>query len=129
LTLPQKRRKIWVCLTTVTRPSTQRTFSQRICPKNFAPISLVKEKRVPTLILTSLTPETLKLKREAIILIANHFIKKDVGWFNEYHFMRMPNITEGVKKLLGNTKGPTGALGQLANLKYHKRRGIRNAGA
>ncbi len=46
-----------------------------------------------------------ELKREMIILIANHFIKKDVGWFNEYHFMRMPNITDGVKKLLGNTKG------------------------
>jgi hypothetical protein len=48
-----------------------------------------------------------KLKCKTIILIANHFIKKDVGWFNEYHFMRVPNITDGVKKLLGNTKGPT----------------------
>jgi hypothetical protein len=48
-----------------------------------------------------------ELKRKTIILIANHFIKKDVGWFNEYHFMRMPNITDGVKKLLRNTKGPT----------------------
>jgi hypothetical protein len=48
-----------------------------------------------------------ELKHKTIILIANHFIKKDVGWFNEYHFMRMPNITDGVKKLLGNTKGPT----------------------
>jgi hypothetical protein len=48
-----------------------------------------------------------ELKRKTIILIANHFIKKDVGWFNKYHFMRMPNITDGVKKLLGNTKGPT----------------------
>jgi hypothetical protein len=48
-----------------------------------------------------------ELKCKTIILIANHFIKKDVGWFNEYHFMRMPNITDGVKKLLGNTKGPT----------------------
>jgi hypothetical protein len=48
-----------------------------------------------------------ELKREMIILIASHFIKKDVGWFSEYHFMRMPNITDGVKKLLGNTKGPT----------------------
>ncbi len=48
-----------------------------------------------------------ELKCKTIILIANHFIKKDAGWFNKYHFMRMPNITEGVKKLLGNTKGPT----------------------
>jgi hypothetical protein len=48
-----------------------------------------------------------ELKREMIILIANHFIKKYMGWFIEYHFMRMPNITEGVKKPLGNTNGPT----------------------
>jgi hypothetical protein len=48
-----------------------------------------------------------ELKHETIILIANHFFKKEAGWFNEYHFMRMPNITDGVKKLLGNTKGPT----------------------
>jgi hypothetical protein len=51
--------------------------------------------------------KALKLKGETIILIVNHFIKKDVGWFNEYHFMRMPNITDGVKKHIGNTKGPT----------------------
>ncbi len=48
-----------------------------------------------------------ELKRKMIIAIANYFIKKDVGWFNEYHFMRIPNITDGVKKLLGNTKSPT----------------------
>jgi hypothetical protein len=48
-----------------------------------------------------------ELKCKTIIVIANHFIKKDVDWFNKYHLMRMPNITDGVKKLLGNTKGPT----------------------
>jgi hypothetical protein len=48
-----------------------------------------------------------ELKHKMIIMIANHFTKKDVGWFIEYHFMRMPNITDGVKMLLGNTKGPT----------------------
>jgi hypothetical protein len=48
-----------------------------------------------------------ELRREMIIAITNHFIKKDVGWLNEYHFMRMPSITDGVKKLLGNTKGST----------------------
>ncbi len=31
--------------------------------------------------------KALELKRKRIILIANHFIKKDVGWFNEHHFM------------------------------------------
>ncbi len=48
-----------------------------------------------------------ELKHNTIIAIADHFIKKDVGWLNKYHFMRMPNMTDGVKKLLGNTKGPT----------------------
>jgi hypothetical protein len=51
--------------------------------------------------------KALELKCKTIILIANHFMKKDVGWFNEYHFMRMPNITDGVKKLLGNAKSTT----------------------
>jgi hypothetical protein len=51
--------------------------------------------------------KALELKRKKRILIVNHFIKKDVGWFNEYHFMRMPNIKDGIKKLLGNIKGPT----------------------
>ncbi len=54
--------------------------------------------------------KALELKHMTIIVIANHFIKKDVGWLNEYHFMRMPNITDGVKKLLGNTKGPTSKM-------------------
>jgi hypothetical protein len=48
-----------------------------------------------------------ELKRDTIIAITNPFVKKYVGWFNKYHFMRMPTITDGVKKLLGNTKGPT----------------------
>jgi hypothetical protein len=48
-----------------------------------------------------------EFKCKTILTIASHFIKKDVGWFNKYHFMRMPNITDGVKKLLGNTKGHT----------------------
>ncbi len=51
--------------------------------------------------------KALELKHKTIITIAYHFIKKDVGWLNKYHFTRMPNITDGVKKLLGNTKGPT----------------------
>jgi hypothetical protein len=51
--------------------------------------------------------KALELKRKTIIMIANHFIKKDVGWFNKYHFMRMANITDGVKKLRGSTKSPT----------------------
>jgi hypothetical protein len=38
-----------------------------------------------------------ELKCKTIIAIANHFSKKDVGWFNKYHFMGMPNITDGIK--------------------------------
>jgi hypothetical protein len=45
-----------------------------------------------------------ELKRETIIAIANHVNKNKIGWFNKYHFMRMPNIANGIKKLLGNTK-------------------------
>jgi hypothetical protein len=41
-----------------------------------------------------------ELKRKMIITIANHFIKKDMVWFNKYHFMRMLNITDGVKSFL-----------------------------
>jgi hypothetical protein len=46
-----------------------------------------------------------ELKRETIITIANHFNKNNISWSNEYHFMKMPDITNGVKKLLGNTRG------------------------
>ncbi len=48
-----------------------------------------------------------ELNRETIIVITNHFNKNNIGWFNKYHFMRMPNMTNGIKKLLGNTKGPS----------------------
>jgi hypothetical protein len=51
-----------------------------------------------------------EFKGKMSITITNHFIKKDVAWFNEYHFKRMPNITDGVKKLLDNTKGPTSKM-------------------
>ncbi len=44
-----------------------------------------------------------EIPRETILAIASHFSAKDIGWFNEYHFIKMPD--EGVKKLLGNTKG------------------------
>ncbi len=46
-----------------------------------------------------------ELKRETILAIASHFEKKDIGCFNEYHFMKMPEITNDVKRLLGNAKG------------------------
>ncbi len=46
-----------------------------------------------------------KLKCKTIIAIADHLNKTNIGWFNEYHFMKMPNIMDSVKKLLGNTRG------------------------
>jgi hypothetical protein len=46
-----------------------------------------------------------ELKCKTIIAIADHFNKTNIGWFNEYHFMKMPDITNGVKKRLGNTRG------------------------
>jgi hypothetical protein len=46
-----------------------------------------------------------ELKRKTIIAIADHFNKTNIGWFTEYHFMKMPDITDGIKKLLGNTRG------------------------
>jgi hypothetical protein len=51
-----KEKKDLGMFTSVTHPSTLQTFSQRICPKSFALISLVREKSVTTLIVTSLTP-------------------------------------------------------------------------
>ncbi len=62
--------------------------------------------------------KALELKRKTSIVIANHFIKKNTGWFNKYHFMRMPNITDGVKKLLRNTKGPTSKMAWLVWFLY-----------
>jgi hypothetical protein len=50
------------------------------------------------------TTKALELKRKTIIVIANHFIKKHMVWFNEYHFMRMPNITDGSKSFLVTQK-------------------------
>ncbi len=42
-----------------------------------------------------------ELSRETILTIASHFTNKDIGWFNEYHFMKLPDAE--VK--IGNTKG------------------------
>jgi hypothetical protein len=44
-----------------------------------------------------------ELKGETILSIASHFTKKDNGWLNMYHFTKMPNITDKVKKLLRNS--------------------------
>jgi hypothetical protein len=51
-----KERRNWVCFTSITRPSTQRTSSQRICPKSFVQTSPARERSVPTPIAILLTP-------------------------------------------------------------------------
>jgi hypothetical protein len=60
LTLLPKRRWIWVCFTSVTRPSTQRTSSQRICPKSFVQTSPARKRSVSTPIAILLTPGRLR---------------------------------------------------------------------
>ncbi len=44
-----------------------------------------------------------KIPCKAILAIAALFVAKDIGWFNKYHFMKVPN--EEVKKLIGNAEG------------------------
>jgi hypothetical protein len=52
-----------------------------------------------------------KIPCKAILTIAAHFIAKDAGWFNEYHFMKVPNVE--IKKLLGNSKGISSETARL----------------
>ena len=47
--------------------------------------------------------KVIEIPRDANLAIASHFSAKDIGWFNEYHFMKIAD--KGVKKLLGNSKG------------------------
>jgi hypothetical protein len=44
-----------------------------------------------------------EIPHKTVLAIASHFSTKDIGWFNKYHFMKMPK--NEVKKLLGNVKG------------------------
>jgi hypothetical protein len=51
------------------------------------------------------SPEELKL--ETIELIGNQFIAKKIGWFNEYHFLKVAGLKPKYKALLGGKDGPT----------------------
>jgi hypothetical protein len=51
-----------------------------------------------------------ELKRETILAITSCFTKRGIVRFNEYHFMKMSNITNKVKKLLRNIKGPNSKM-------------------
>ncbi len=50
--------------------------------------------------------------------MSSHFTKQETGWFNEYHFMKMPNIANKVRKLHGNTKGPNSKMAWWISLPY-----------
>ena len=49
----------------------------------------------------------LKLKTIKIKKIGNHFKDRNIGWFNEYHFMQVPNLKPKYKALMGNKDGPS----------------------
>jgi hypothetical protein len=55
-----------------------------------------------------LHPRSLEdLKLETIELIGDHFLAKKVGWFNKYHFLKLPGLKPKYKALLGVKDGPT----------------------
>ncbi len=46
------------------------------------------------------------LKKETINAIGNHFLKKRVGWFNEWHFLKVANeLPKKFKQLMGGKDG------------------------
>ena len=48
------------------------------------------------------------LKKETISAIAKRFHEKKIGWFNEWHFLKvMSNLPEHIKKLMGGKDGPS----------------------
>ena len=46
------------------------------------------------------------LKKETINAIGNHFIEKKIGWFNEWHFLKVKHeLPEKFKSLMGGKDG------------------------
>ncbi len=46
------------------------------------------------------------LKKETINAIGDHFLKKKVGWFNEWHFLKVKHdLPEKFKSLMGGKDG------------------------
>jgi hypothetical protein len=46
------------------------------------------------------------LKKETVNAIGDHFIEKKIGWFNEWHFMKVKHeLPEKFKSLLGGKDG------------------------
>ncbi len=44
---------------------------------------------------------------EMIELIRDHFLAKKVGWFNEYHFLKLAGLKPKYKALWGSKDGLT----------------------
>jgi hypothetical protein len=50
-------------------------------------------KRDPDVVCPFLDPRSLEdLKLETIELIGDHFLANMVGWFNKYHFLKLPGL-------------------------------------
>ena len=47
------------------------------------------------------------LKLKTIKKIGDQYKDKNIGWFNEYHFMQVPNLKPKYKALMGNKDGPS----------------------
>jgi hypothetical protein len=50
------------------------------------------------------------LKHETIKIIGNHFMTKKIGWFNEYHFLKVACLKPKYKTLLGGKDGPSSKM-------------------
>jgi hypothetical protein len=48
------------------------------------------------------------MKKETVNAIGNHFLEKNVGWFNKWHFLKAMNeLPAKYKKLMGGKNGPS----------------------
>jgi hypothetical protein len=46
------------------------------------------------------------LKKETVSAIGEHFLEKKVGWFNEWHFLKvMSELPKKFKQLMGGKGG------------------------
>jgi hypothetical protein len=50
------------------------------------------------------------LKLETIKLIEDYFLAKKIGWFNKYHFLKLPGLKPKYKALLGGKDRPTSKM-------------------
>jgi len=51
------------------------------------------------------TREAKELQRATIIMIANHFASKGIGWFKAWHFSQVDDLPAEAAPLLGGKEG------------------------